>query len=180
MGATRAELEIFHHPALERIVMGMKRLHGEAGRKERCPITRPILLRLLARSDKTSLEGATLHAAYSLAFAAFLRIGEFTWSRSERDNGDFQQWHVTRGSILLGSDKLEFSLPASKSDPFRRGVTITVAKALDEGCAVASIKNLFSRFPMPPASPLFNHRQRQCIHSPIRHASTSVHSSVAR
>lgn len=48
MGATRAELEIFHHPALERIVMGMKKLHGEAGRKERCPITRLILLRLLA------------------------------------------------------------------------------------------------------------------------------------
>lgn len=89
MGATRAELEIVHHPALERIGIGMKKLQGDAGRKEGCPIIRPILLRLLSRLDKTSLEGATLHAAYSLAFAAFLRIGEFTWSKSERDNGDF-------------------------------------------------------------------------------------------
>lgn len=83
MGATRAELEIFHHPASERILIGMKKLQGEVGRNERCPITRPILLRLLAQMDKTSLEGATLHAAYSLAFAAFLRVGEFTWSKSE-------------------------------------------------------------------------------------------------
>ena len=90
MGATRGELKVFHHPALERIVIGMKKLQGEAGRKERCPITRPILLRLLAWLNKTSLEGATLHIAYFLAFAAFLRIGEFTWLKSEQDNGDFQ------------------------------------------------------------------------------------------
>ena len=156
MGATRTKLEIFHHLALERIVTGIKKLQGEAGRKERCPITRPILLRLLARLDKSSLEGATLHAAYSLAFATFLRRGKFIWSKSEWDNGDFQQWHASRGSILLEEDKLQFSLPASKSDPFRQGVTITVAKAADEGCAIASIKNLFARFPMPHSSPLFN------------------------
>ena len=138
MGATRAKLDL-HHPALGRIVTVIKKLQGEVGRRGRCPITRPILLRLLARLNKSSLEGATLHAAYSLAFAAFLRIGEFTWSESEWDSGDFQQWHVTRGSVLLEKDKLQLSLPASKSDPFRRGVTITVAKAFDEGC----------KFPMP-------------------------------
>lgn len=154
MGATRAELENFHHPAFERIVRGIRKLQGEAGRKERCPITRPILLRLLARLNKNSFEGATLHAAYSLAFAAFLRIREFTWSKAEWDNGDFQQWHITYGSIFLEEDKLQLFLPASKSDPFRRDVTITVAKAFDEGCAIASIRNLITKFPMSHSSPL--------------------------
>lgn len=78
MGATRAELETFHHPALKKNLIGMKKIQGEAGRNKRFPIMRPILLRLLAQLDKTSLEDATLHAVYSLAFAAFLREGEFT------------------------------------------------------------------------------------------------------
>lgn len=76
-GATLAELEIFHHPASERNLIGMKKFHGEAGRNKRFPIIRPILLRLLAQLDQTSLEGATLHAVYFLAFAAFLQVGEF-------------------------------------------------------------------------------------------------------
>lgn len=80
IGATRAELEVFHHPSLERLVNGIKRLQGEAGRRERRPITRPILLQMLALLNQDTLHGATFHAAFSLAFAAFLRIGEFTHS----------------------------------------------------------------------------------------------------
>lgn len=158
IGATRAELEVFHHPSLERLVNGIKRLQGEAGRRERRPITRPILLQMLALLNQDTLHGATFQAAFSLAFAAFLRIGEFTHSAAElnSDPSEFQEWHVTRGSIFLEKDWLELSLPASRTDPFRHGITITVAASHDAGCAVASLRHLFRRFPSRKTAPLFN------------------------
>ena len=53
-------------------------------------------------------------------------MGEFTWARGEL-NADFQNWYITRGSVLLSEDRLQLSLPASKTDPFRQGVTLTIA-----------------------------------------------------
>jgi hypothetical protein len=44
------------------------------------PITRDLLLRILARLDTNTPEGATHHAAFCTAFAGFLRVGEFTWT----------------------------------------------------------------------------------------------------
>ncbi len=83
MGDIQAELEIFHHLALERIVTRIKKLQDEAEKKKRCPITKPIPLHLFAQLNKSSLKDIKLHATYSLAFAAFLRIREFIWSKSE-------------------------------------------------------------------------------------------------
>ncbi len=56
----------------------------------------------------------------------------------------------------MKEDKLQLSLPASKSDLFQRGITITVANAFDEECAVASTGNLFATFPIPHSSLLFS------------------------
>lgn len=113
---------------------------------------------MLARLNQDTLHGATFHAAFCLAFAAFLRIGEFTHSAAElnSNSSEFQEWHITRGSIFLEKDWLELFLPASKTDPFRHGVTITVAASYDAGCAVASLHHLFWRFPFRKTAPLFN------------------------
>lgn len=43
-----------------------------------------------------------------------------------------------------------------KTDPFRQGVTLTNAATGDEACAVAALKHLFSHFPAPLNSPLFD------------------------
>lgn len=112
-------------------------------------------MRMLPLFDTSTLWGATMHASFCLAFAAFLRIREFIWSQAERD-ASFQQWHVSRSSILLHPDHLELSLPASKADTFRAGVTLTIAAAFDNACAVASLRNIFTRFPRPQANPLFD------------------------
>ena len=155
IGTTQDELKLFSHPTLFRTIAGIRRMNGEANTRERRPITRQVLLRILPLFDITSLWGATMHASFCLAFAAFLRIGEFTWSRADR-SASFQQWHITRGSVLLHPDHLQLSLPSSKTDTFRAGVTLTIAAAFDEACAVSSIRNLFTRFPHPQNSPLFD------------------------
>lgn len=48
------------------------------------------------------------------------------------------------------------SLPASKTDPFRRDVLLTVTIINDRACAMASIKILFKKFPATPNAPLFH------------------------
>lgn len=82
-------------------------------------------------------------------------MGEFTWARGEL-NADFQNWYITRGSVLLSEDRLQLSLPASKTDPLGQGVTLTIAATGDNACAVAALKHLFSRFPAPSNSLLFD------------------------
>lgn len=47
MGVTQAELEVFYHLALKKIVTRINKLQDKTGRKKRYPIIRPILLRLL-------------------------------------------------------------------------------------------------------------------------------------
>lgn len=149
------ELELFHHPVLQRIVAGIKRKNGDPDTRERLPITRDLLLKLLASLDQENQAQDTLHAAYCLAFAASLRAGEFTYTQTEAQDPNFSDWHVTRRSVQLYPDKLYLSLPSSKTDPFRRGNTLTIAATGDDACAVDSLRNLFFRFPLPPTSPLF-------------------------
>ena len=156
----------FTHPRLQRIVRGIEAFHAAqeaAPVRERLPITRDLLLRLLATLDQRSHRGATLYAAFCLAFAAFLRIGEFTWEAHQWAAGDFAGWHATRRSITLDfkdghqldRDRHFFTLPASKTDPFRQGVTTTIAAVDDRACAVSAPHLLFTRWPYPPEAPPF-------------------------
>lgn len=64
--------------------------------------------------------------------------------------------HLTKKSVNLQADQLTISLPASKIDPFRHGITPTVAATSDEACAVKFLKHLFRQFPNSPNAPLFN------------------------
>ncbi|KAF6238765.1 hypothetical protein HO173_003272 [Letharia columbiana] len=89
-------LEVVHSPQLERIIAGVRRLRGEAGTKERCPLTKDKLLSLLPQFDQSTKEGSTMHAAFCLAFAAFLRIGEFTYPMRDRQDEAFSKWFLTR------------------------------------------------------------------------------------
>lgn len=150
-----ANLDVFHHPLLERIITGIRRLRGEPDTRERRPLTRPILLQILLKFDTSTQYGASTHAAFCVAFAGFMRIGEFTWSESDRLKPDFSRWFLTRQSVDLKGDHLILHLPASKTDPFRKGVQITIAATNDEACAVRSVSQLLARFPTSPSSPLF-------------------------
>jgi hypothetical protein len=154
---------IFDNPRLQRIIRGIKRFHGEADTRERLPITRDILLQLLQCLPHWSsdLAQANLYAAFCVAFSGFLRAGEFTWSsKDQNDLGQFSfaRWHVTRQSVTFAADRsrVYLCIPASKSDTFRHGVTITLAATGDAACPVAALRNLFDNFPQPaPSNPLF-------------------------
>ena len=165
------DLSAFHTPELERIIAGIRRLHGEANTQERRPITKDLLLQMLPHLDRQTREGATRYAAFCLAFAAFLRVGEFTYSSSDHDKADFNKWFLTRRSVALFKDHLELTLPASKTDPFRRGTTLTVAASGDDACPVRALRHLF-RWKAPLDSPLFQTAggfTRELVIGQVRH-----------
>jgi integrase len=151
----------FEDERLERTIRGIKREHPDAPRRERTPLVRPKLLRILRVLSypryATSQEGITLRAAFTLAFAAFLRIGEITYSAHDLQALDFGRWFVTKRSVVIAKDgsALEISLPASKTDPFRKSVTITVAATGDAGCPVKAMSSYLSFDKRPPNAPLF-------------------------
>jgi hypothetical protein len=95
----------------------------------------------------------------SLGFFGLLRSGEFTFRSHEVYD---PEWNLSRGSIRFHPDNsnpslIELTIPASKTDPFRLGVTLAIGKATDPSvCPVRLLQQLFVRFPLQASSPLFS------------------------
>ena len=83
------------------------------------------------------------------------RLGEIIYENSEIWDPEIGLYHATRGSIAFSTNSITLTLPASKTDPFRRGVAIPIAATGDEACPLASLNNLFTRFPEALTEPLF-------------------------
>ena len=56
--------------------------------------------------------------------------------------------------MTLLDGHLELRLPASKTDPFRRRITLTVIASGDDACPVRALRHLF-RWKAPLDRPLF-------------------------
>ncbi|KIJ41763.1 hypothetical protein M422DRAFT_255073 [Sphaerobolus stellatus SS14] len=92
-----------------------------------------------------------------LAFAAFLCCREFTLDSKEKFD---PSRHLSRGSIQflpnVSSPTHVLSIPSSKTDPFRKGVSIVVTAAPGTStCPVAALRYLFEALPADVNSPLF-------------------------
>ncbi|KIJ43652.1 hypothetical protein M422DRAFT_779716 [Sphaerobolus stellatus SS14] len=101
---------------------------------------------------------ANIEAAMNLSFAAFLRCGEFTLDNKEKFDSSR---HLSRGSVqflpnVSSPTHVLLSIPSSKTDPFRKGVSIVVAAAPGTStCPVAALRYLFEPHPADVNSPLF-------------------------
>lgn len=104
----------------------------------------------------TDIEQANLYAAFCVAFAGFLRVGEFICTTRDLTTFDFQKWHITNASINLKLDiGVSLTLPASKTDPFRTGVTVRMPTTNDEACPKAALLNLACLNQPGPRPPCF-------------------------
>ncbi|KAG5715762.1 Integrase/recombinase xerD like protein [Termitomyces sp. T112] len=92
-----------------------------------------------------------------LAYSGLLRSSEFTVGKGGKFNASL---NLSRNSIeFLPSFKdathARLTLPASKTDPFRQGVTITIAATPGcPTCPIAALKALFSELPHNGHTPL--------------------------
>ena len=138
--------ESYNLPRLHTILRSIKRLQGPAV-KRRLPITFNILMKLctaLRNGAFSPFINLMLEAAFCVAFFGFLRCGEFTCNRAF--NPDI---NLTVGDVKIQDDQssLSLTLKASKTDPFRKGVTIHLFPTSHYICPVKAVQNYLSALP---------------------------------
>ena len=144
---------IFNDPRIDLVIRGGKRVHGEGKRRIRLPLTYDILLKII-REVSSDLDGVNIECAICVAFAGFLRCGEFTWNWEPYTSSQYSlsRKHVkfhTNGSVTL-------TLPASKTDPYRTGTAIQLAPTISPLCPVRALTKLFRLHPKGEDDPLFS------------------------
>jgi hypothetical protein len=148
------DLQVFDHPFVDLTIRGGRRIYGDKPSRERLPLTSNLLIPIvnLLSGDK-GLDATNLRAAFCVAFAAFLRSGEFTWEKWNPKVSP--RIHLSRRHVTFTNDAVTLFLPSSKTDQYRQGVNIHLSSVDSPLCPVAALHNLFERFPAPPNSPLF-------------------------
>ena len=128
---------------LEYVIRGVKRLTNGPTRT-RLPITLRLLAQMrhfwcVGRSDRDS---TMLWAAATMCFFGFLRAGEVV---APPDSSFDPCVHLSVGDVSVDSRSapkyLAVNIKASKTDPFRQGVTIYLGRTHDQICPVAATLN---------------------------------------
>ena len=132
-------------PILEYLLKGVKRDQAKQNpesTRSRLPITPAILRSLRSELDKESTKwnNIMLWAACCTCFFGFLRSGEITVP----SQGDYDSSaHLSYGDVTFDSEHsptmAQINIKASKTDPFRKGVTICVGRTDNDLCPVAAL-----------------------------------------
>lgn len=148
-------VEVFENHRLRRIIRGALRMFPHLN-KVRLPITKRVLRKIIHRRALDVSE-LNFDVACKVAWAGFLRSGEFTYSQDELIDPVFVQSHLCREDITFASNgqyaivRLKFS----KTDYDHSGVEVVLAATGTDICPVAALTELFHRDPRPAHSPLF-------------------------
>ena len=148
------KLDQFIH--LQYILRGIKRYQGVHIRT-RLPITLIHLTHFynqLRPFDSQNWNNKMLWAAICLAFFGFLRIGEFTSSQQSHSSLQLNASDVQFMPSILSPTYVRVKIKCSKTDPFRKGVTLIIGETGSNICAVKALKH-YLLFCKPAVGPLF-------------------------
>lgn len=153
--------EVFTDGHIDRLLHGARNLFPPRPKRKRLPITRDILTAILspeASRNEHPIDRLNLDAAFSLAFAGFLRLGEITYTLAHtKDMRRFQAERPTRRCVTLDSqnEALTLLLPRSKTDRNNDGIRLLVSRASDSACPIHHFLKLQEEDPQPDGAPLF-------------------------
>lgn len=125
--------------------------------KTRLPITNDILLNI-TRAKPTSLQNLNIDTAFKVAWAGFLRMGKFTYTKADLKNRKlFSATKLTRSDITFSQDNqyMILRLIRSKTDVKHTGVEVIIAATNNTTCSVSALRQLFMLDPQPSNAPLF-------------------------
>ena len=132
-------------PLLEYVLKGIKSEQAKKGpsaARTRLPITPAIMrqLRSVWEKDPKNGDHIMLWAACCTCFCGFFRSGEITVpSAKEYDPGA----HLSFGDVTLDSCEnptlAQINIKASKTDPFRKGVSIFIGQTNNDLCPIAAL-----------------------------------------
>lgn len=124
---------------LERVLRGIKRTHGNST-SARLPVTIDVLRTLRSQLELTRYDDILFWAACCLGFFGFLRCGEFTTPTCSSFNKDY---HLSIDDISvdrhISPNYMMVKIKASKTDPFRKGVTLRLETSGSSICAVRAV-----------------------------------------
>ena len=117
---------------LHAALLGIKRIQG-SHQSPKLPITADILFKLCQCLDGGYFDNFTntlMKAVLLLAYFGFLRCGEFTVIKSFQHDVN-----LTFDDVRIFDDHLTLHLKQSKTDPFRKGITILIFQTGSSLCA---------------------------------------------
>lgn len=135
---------------------GIRRLKGETTTKTALPLTLPILSDINSRllTASVSRRQVVLATAFALAFACFLRSGEFTYDFFD------PEIDLQRKDIILQGGVLPLRLKTSKTDPTRMGAILPIPHLASAEyahvCPTTLLRRLMTDYPDLPEAPLFS------------------------
>ena len=133
-----------HMPKLDYVLRGIKKHQAEQSSDERTrlPITPALLskMREVWGDSSVGTDVTMIWAACCLAFFGFLRLGELTVpSDKEYD----PQTHLGLTDISFDHptcpSRMAVVIKQSKTDPFRKGVTLSLGRTFNKLCPVAAM-----------------------------------------
>ena len=111
------------------LIKGIKRMQGRSRKKPlRAPVTPAVLRQIqisLFSSTRTLSEKWMLWTALLTAFFGFLRVSEYTASHKNKYD---PLSTLCVSDVKVTTDSLHVHIKVSKTDPFRDGVTLNVAR----------------------------------------------------
>ena len=128
-------------PQLEYHIKGLRKLSSGC-QQSRLPITIDILRYLRSSWEKSHghFDGTMLWAACCMCFFGFLRSGEIVVpADSAYDRGVHLSWGDVRVDNTADPQYLEVHIKASKTDPFRHGVSIYLGRSQADLCPVSAV-----------------------------------------
>lgn len=126
---------------LDYVVKGLKRISTAAPSRPRLPITPEILgqLRNVWQTWRAQRDAAMLWSAATMCFFGFLRVGEVV---APSDHGFDSSANLAYGDVrtdsIVDPQYLEVRIKASKTDPFRKGVSVYLGRTAGNLCPVAA------------------------------------------
>ena len=133
-------LNQFNH--LQYLLRGIKRYQGTITR-ERKPITPAhlqLFYNLLHPAESHNVDTKMLWAATCLAFFGFMRVSEFTCNSPTDAEGSLNKCDVSFFPSLTSPAFMKVVLKSSKTDPFRKGITITIGRTNNIICPVVALQ----------------------------------------
>jgi hypothetical protein len=109
------------------------------------------------------LDDLNFATACRVAFAGFLRLGEFTYKTEDLNTRSiFSATKLTRSDVRFSSslDHVQLTLKRSKTDRRHEGIQIVLAKTGDEACPVDALQKLLLLDPKEPDAPLFSFHRK--------------------
>ena len=154
---------------LDYVLKGIKRCQASgmtsSSSHPRLPITPSILRAIRSQwsANWNDYDIKMLWAAFCVGFFGFMRAGEFTVpANASYDPGCHLSFRDIAVDSHINPSVMHVSLRASKTDPFRKGVTIVIGTSKDELCPVNAVLSYLAVRGAEPG-PLFRFAGGRCL-----------------